>query len=74
MILYRVQAINPEAGEWSTVWVSTQAIAKQTAKDFDTETYEVKIDKIDIPSGRDGLVLALNHAEVNRINWPGEEV
>ena len=72
MILYRLQASDGET--WYTLWFPTLATAKATEKDFDQTVFEVKIDKIDIPSGRDGLALALNNAEVNRMNWPGEEI
>jgi hypothetical protein len=75
VILYRVQAVYPVAEDWATIWAATLAAAKAVAKDFeDSHFVEVTIDKVKIPSGRDGQVDALNHAEVNRINWPGEEI
>lgn len=70
MILYRVQA--HLGNTWSTQWLLTLADARAEAKDL--AEFDRHIDKIEIPTGREGIMLALNNADVNRVNWPGEPV
>jgi hypothetical protein len=68
VILYRLQISYGDG--WATQWFGTVAEARSTARDC-TE-WETHIDKVDIPPGKEGLILALNNADVHRINWDGE--
>lgn len=72
MIVYRVQAA--DADRWVTEWKARQAEAITLGRELGELYAEVHVDKVDVEAGRDGLVVALTHADVNRINWPGEEV
>ena len=73
MIVYRVQASSGET--WATQWEPTIDAARKTARGIAAAGFaDVHIDKLDVGTGREALVEALNHADTNRINWDGEEV
>ena len=73
MIVYRVQATDGN-GEWVTVFRARLKEAQGERDELRDIYPTVHMDKVEIPRGRDGLCEALNHATVNRTNWPGEEV
>jgi len=72
MIVYRIQV--SKGKEWIVQWEPLLAEAKRSFTTYLRAGYEVHLDKIEILSSRDDIAAALNHAQVNRINWPGEQV
>lgn len=73
MIAYRVQASTGET--WATHWETNAAAARKTARGMIAAgMVDVHVDRVDVPTGREGIVEALNHADANRINWDGEEL
>ena len=73
MIVYRTQASSGET--WVTHWEPTAEAARKTARSLVAAGFtDPHVDRVDVPGGRDGLVLALNHADVHRMNWDGEPV
>ena len=73
MIVYRTQASSGD--EWVTHWQPTVGAARKTARELVAAGFtDPHVDRVDVPSGREGLVLALNHATAHRMNWDGEPV
>ena len=73
MIVYRTQASSGET--WVTHWEPTAAAARKTARNLVAAGFtDPHVNRVDVPGGGDGLVLALNHADVHRMNWDGEPV
>lgn len=71
MILYRVQVFI--GTDWETLWTSTKAEAQDALDSFEGE-HEARLDKIEVPTNREGLAEALNRADANHMNFEGELV
>ena len=71
MIVYRVQIV--VGTEWMNVWCASLDEGRKELKNFEGE-YEARLDKIDVPPGREWLVTALNLADANHTNFEGELV
>lgn len=75
MIVYRIQASTGDS--WITDFAALKADALRAGREL-AEVYDapaaVRVDELEIPPGRAGLVEALKLSGVNRINWPGREV
>lgn len=76
MKVYRVQATSASASDqqWVTAWAATLAEAKAQARYLRDAYDEVVVEQMEVGSGREGLVEALNFADVNRTTWPGQRV
>lgn len=73
MILYRTQACSGDS--WVSEWNATAAEAKSDARKLVAAGYHSPhVDKIELGTSRESIVQALNHADVSRINWDGEEI
>lgn len=71
MLIYRIQAFPPEA-PWITIWRPTMPTARTELAKFKSLGHEARIDKVDVPSGREALCYVLNHAHDNHMNLDGE--
>ena len=73
MILYRTQACSGD--HWVTQWRATVVEAKTDVRGLVAAGYHSPhVDKIELGTSRESIVQALNHSDVNRINWDGDEV
>lgn len=76
MILYRVQVVTVDDDSWMTEWYPSQSVAKQRARML-AEAYHdsplPKIDRVNVPTSKEGLCWAMNHADMHRMNFEGEE-
>ena len=71
---YRLQLSH--GGDWTVSWFLTKEPAIEAARAADdTRTLTgIHIDLVSVLPGKAGLNWALNHAQVNRENWPGEPI
>lgn len=70
-MLYRVQAST--GPDWVTEWAPRQDQARALVRDLEEAGFaDVQVDKMEVPTSREGLALALNRSQDNRTNWPGE--
>lgn len=68
MIVYRVQGSTGDG--WATQWEPTADDARATARAVAAAGFaDVKVDRLEIPAGREAFVDALNHADANRAAW-----
>ena len=73
VIVYRTQASSGES--WATQWSQTQQEATRLAGQLVAAGYtSPHVDRIELGTGKEAIVLSLNHAGVSRINWEGEPV
>lgn len=70
MICYRVQAFIDT--DWVNSWCPTLAEAKSVLKDCARQGWRARLDKVDVPTSREGLCAALNLADANHLNFTGE--
>ena len=78
MILYRITADDPTSEHddnlrvhWSPRRADAIADARRVHRVLNCDVW---VDKMEVPTGRDGLAEALNQSTVHRPNWPGELV
>ena len=71
MIVYRVQAFI--GTDWVSIWTATLTEGRKELANFEGE-HEARLDKIDVPPGRNELAAALNLADANHMNFEGELV
>ena len=72
MILYRTQA---HTGlDWLSEWFGTLIEAEAKLDALAEHGREGYIDQVDVPTNREGLIFALNHADAHRMNFPGKEL
>jgi len=72
MILYRTQA---HTGlDWLSEWSGTLIEAEAKLDELAELGLEGHIDQVDVPTNRDGLIFAMNHADAHRMNYPGKEL
>ncbi len=74
MHVYRVQAISEPGDEtpWTNQWLPTLALARKNLAEVEKLGWEARLDKINVPAGRDGLCYVLNLADANHTNLEGE--
>jgi len=74
VIVYRVQTGRGE--DWANSWHLTRSDAIRHARKVlrDDKPSSMVVDRIELDTSKGGIVEALNHAQVNRVNWPGLEV
>ena len=70
--VYRVQATVDTA--WVTQYEPTAAAARETRNTLAELYREVRIDKVEVGTDREGICAALNHADANFTVWPGERI
>lgn len=75
MIVYRIQATTGDG--WVNTFEPLKADAIRAGREL-AEIYDepgaVHVDAVNVPDGREGIASALQLADANRMNWPGEEV
>lgn len=72
MILYRLQIA--EGPDWINAWFTTMAEGKQTLRACQKRGVEARLDRIDVPTDKEGLAEAMNLADANYMNYEGERV
>lgn len=70
MILYRLQIT---AGpDWMTAWFTTVAEGRRELAACEKRKTEARLDKIDVPTDKEGLAWAMNLADANQMNFEGD--
>lgn len=73
MIIYRIQTY-PGTPDWTNDWYPTQAEGQAALADCTKVETPARLDKIDVPAGREGLCEFLNTANANHMNQEPSEL
>lgn len=71
MIVYRLQSF-PGSPDWANEWHPTKEAGEAALKAATAAELPARLDKIDVPSGREALCEFLNLAGANHMNQNGE--
>lgn len=72
MIVYRTEASTGDG--LVNHFDATLAEAKKTRAELADVYAEVRLERVEVPPGREGIVLALNAASASSVIWEGERV
>jgi hypothetical protein len=72
MILYRLQIADDQ--DWINAWFTTAAEGKTELVACGKRNKEARLDKIDVPTDKEGLAWAMNMADANQMNFEGDLV
>lgn len=73
MIVYRIEASTGDS--FVTQWNSRLEDARKTAQSLEDAGYITpRIDRVEVGTGKESIVAALNFAHVSRSIWPGDPV
>lgn len=67
MILYRLQSY-PGTDDWANEWHPTAEDGKRALRKATESELPARLEKIDVPTGREGMCEFLNTADANHMN------
>lgn len=70
MILYRIQI--EDGPDWINLWVTTAAQGRKELVACEQRQKVARLDKIDVPTDKEGLAWAMNMADTNQMNFEGD--